>query len=260
MICLITNVVMSTNNVWCVYKHTSPSSKVYIGVTNNINQRWSGNGRKYKGSTRIHNAIKKYGWENFKHEILFSGLTKDNAYKKEKELIEKYKSTNPLYGYNLQSGGITGEHNQESKNKISAALKGHHVSEKVKEAVRNAKSICIVCLETGVEYKSAKEASVALNICHSSILKAAKGIQESSGGLHFARKEDIQSGNIPKFKPKDKKFRKVVCLDSGIVYENISDASRKTGLSRRSLSYACNGEHKTCGGMRWDFIRQNEHE
>lgn len=251
---------MSMNKTWCVYKHTSPSSKVYIGVTHDINERWSGKGKRYKGSTRIHNAIKKYGWDSFRHEVLFSGLTREDAYQKERELIAEYMSTDPRYGYNLQAGGMNGIHDQESRNKISVALRGHSVSDSARRAVSDARSICIVCLETGIEYKNAKEASIALNLCHTSILKVARGIQESCGGLHFARKDDIESEKIPKFKTKETQYGKVICLDNGIVYENISDASRKTGLSRRGISYVCNGTHKTCGKMRWAFIEQNKHK
>lgn len=32
---------------WCVYKHTSPSGKVYIGISSNISIRWSRSGFRY---------------------------------------------------------------------------------------------------------------------------------------------------------------------------------------------------------------------
>lgn len=47
---------------WCVYMHTSPSNKVYIGITCDVKHRWRSNGEGYKGGTRIYYAIKKYGW------------------------------------------------------------------------------------------------------------------------------------------------------------------------------------------------------
>ena len=67
------------NNLWCVYKHTSPSGKVYIGIAKDVKHRWRNNGAGYKGSTRIANAIKKYGWDKLKHEILFQNLTREEA-------------------------------------------------------------------------------------------------------------------------------------------------------------------------------------
>lgn len=54
-----------------VYKHTSPSGKSYIGVTTKEKpeKRWS-KGRGYLTHRKFNNAIQKYGWENFTHEIL----------------------------------------------------------------------------------------------------------------------------------------------------------------------------------------------
>lgn len=38
---------MSTNNNWCLYRHTTPSGKVYIGITSyKPEYRWN-NGRGY---------------------------------------------------------------------------------------------------------------------------------------------------------------------------------------------------------------------
>lgn len=88
-----------------VYKHTSPSGKIYIGITHqNPSERWL-NGRGYKKNKHFHDAIEKYGWNNFKHEILFDSLTHEEANSKEKELILLYKSNDKNYGYNLTSGG-----------------------------------------------------------------------------------------------------------------------------------------------------------
>lgn len=100
---------MSNNEkLYCVYKHTSPSGKVYIGITSQKPvQRWQ-NGKGYRNNPYFNKAIQKYGWDSFRHEILFVDLTQEEAANKEKELIELYKSTNPLYGYNISSGGEGG--------------------------------------------------------------------------------------------------------------------------------------------------------
>lgn len=46
----------------------------------------------YTENPHFFRAIVKYGWDNFEHEILFEGLSEDEAYEKEKELIRKHKS------------------------------------------------------------------------------------------------------------------------------------------------------------------------
>lgn len=67
-----------------VYMHISPSKKVYIGITceANIEDRWK-KGKGYKHSPHFTTAINKYGWDNFKHLILYTNLTQDEACEKE---------------------------------------------------------------------------------------------------------------------------------------------------------------------------------
>lgn len=90
-----------------VYKHTCPNGKVYIGITSqNPTSRWNG-GTGYRKNRHFYRAIKKYGWDNVVHEILFSGLSEDEAKEKEIDLIALYRSTDAKYGYNRTKGGDT---------------------------------------------------------------------------------------------------------------------------------------------------------
>lgn len=74
---------------YCVYKHTTPNGKVYIGITRrNPITRWQ-NGNGYKRNKHFMGAILKYGWDNIKHEILFSGLTEQEAKKHLSEIKSK---------------------------------------------------------------------------------------------------------------------------------------------------------------------------
>lgn len=82
---------------WIVYKHTSPSGKVYIGITNQpANKRWK-NGMGYISSPYFFGAIVKYGWINIQHEI------EEEAKETEKRLIRIYKEQN--VSYNITDGG-----------------------------------------------------------------------------------------------------------------------------------------------------------
>ena len=94
-----------TSNTWVVYKHTFPNAKVYIGITSVApKERWK-NGKGYSKNTYVRAAIEKYGWENVKHEILFTNLSEAEAKMKEIELISEYDSNNSQKGYNLTKGG-----------------------------------------------------------------------------------------------------------------------------------------------------------
>ena len=77
-------------------------------MTKDIKKRWVGSGSQYKGCTYFYNAIQKYGWDNFEHEILYNDLIYQEAINKEKELIELYNTNNSNYGYNIAEGGIGG--------------------------------------------------------------------------------------------------------------------------------------------------------
>lgn len=96
----------SEERPYCIYRHTSPSGKVYIGQTKhrNLKVRWGHDGRRYAEHTVFTRAIKKYGWENFIHEIIKTGLTREEANKIERELIEFYKGLD--MSYNMAEGGL----------------------------------------------------------------------------------------------------------------------------------------------------------
>lgn len=130
----------SKDVLYKVYKHTSPSNKVYIGITSQpIKARW-GYGSHYHHNAYLTSAIKKYGWDNFKHEILYEGLTKEEACNKEIELIALYKSNDRRYGYNQSScgeHGATGYKMTDAQRKVvTIRMKSRTLSDEHKERLR----------------------------------------------------------------------------------------------------------------------------
>jgi len=77
---------------YVIYKLTSPNGKVYIGQTNNFNQRMIEH-KNCKKKNKLYNNIRKYGWENFQKEIITKVDSQENANLLEESLILKYKST-----------------------------------------------------------------------------------------------------------------------------------------------------------------------
>lgn len=90
-------------NKFIVYKHTSPCGKSYIGITSMSFERRFAGGKGYKDQTKFWNAIQKYGWDNFSHEVLEKDLKYYDACIKEKEYIKKFDSIKN--GYNITIGG-----------------------------------------------------------------------------------------------------------------------------------------------------------
>ena len=70
-------------NKWCVYCHTNKTNgKKYFGITSkNPEDRWK-NGNGYCNQIVFWNAIQKYGWDNFKHEIIVDNITEKEAKEK----------------------------------------------------------------------------------------------------------------------------------------------------------------------------------
>ena len=125
---------------YIVYMHKlKKDNRVYIGITSqNPKKRWQ-NGLGYIHSCYFYNAIIKYGWNNFEHIILFKDLSKEDAEKKEIELIAKYKSNIKGYGFNINEGGFSPIITEEQKKKISDTEKGKIVSKETGLKISKAK-------------------------------------------------------------------------------------------------------------------------
>lgn len=121
---------------YCVYCHTSPSGKKYIGVTcQKPEYRWISDGSGYKEQPVMWRAIQKYGFENFEHEILMDGLTEEEAIAQEIALIAEYRTKERELGYNQTNGGngVRGYTLTEAQRaKLSDRLMGHPVSDETR--------------------------------------------------------------------------------------------------------------------------------
>lgn len=104
-----------------IYRHQSPSGKNYIGITSQTPEgRWK-NGNGYNSQV-FHNAINKYGWDNFEHfvwakdhwvkyptEETIYVCSQDEACELERKFIDEFDSMRN--GYNCSPGGEKLGHN-----------------------------------------------------------------------------------------------------------------------------------------------------
>lgn len=119
---------------WKVYMHKSPSGKVYIGITKrSLKIRWA-NGQGYKDCPIFYNAIKKYGWQNIEHKVLFENLNEISAKLIEIDLIYYYKSINMCYNLTDGGRGQLGVRKYGNSNPFY----GHKQSEDVKQKISNS--------------------------------------------------------------------------------------------------------------------------
>lgn len=113
---------------WSVYMHTCPNGKRYIGITSKKpEKRWS---RGLGYHTQIfYRAIKKYGWDNIKHEIVDVVETVEEAVQLEAEYIKKYNTTSRWHGYNVSPSAIAcgglpqPRHSEATRKKMSESAK-----------------------------------------------------------------------------------------------------------------------------------------
>ena len=206
-----------------IYRHTNLiNGKVYIGQTcQKPEYRWGKDGNGYKNSPHFYSAIQQYGWNAFQHEILYSGLTQEEANKIETELILKYDSNNPSKGYNSETGGKNKTPNEETrlrqsiaaqnrpivteetKKKLSAISLGLKRSDETREKMRNAalerekqrkgqKMIPVICKNTGKYFVSCREAANWCGLAGTSgISSVCKGGKQKTAGVHPDTKEKL---------------------------------------------------------------------
>lgn len=263
---------------YSVYKHTLPkeisgkdNDMLYIGITmQDVRKRWV-NGNGYKSTPRFYNAIKKYKWENFIHEILFKGLTKEEAEQKEIELISFYKSNQRNFGYNISNGGeCIGKHSEETRQKMKenhANFSGenhpwygrHHsedtkhiLSQKAKERFK----------ENG-HPSTGRKHSEETKLIMSNLAKERFSTPKTNPffGKHHTEetKKMLSEKAKERFKDPTKcsnygNTRKVICLDDGVVYPSVKYISENFGLSMAALYQNCSGKTNRCGGYCFRYL------
>jgi group I intron endonuclease len=112
-----------TESIYLIYKHTSPSGKSYIGLTKDYERRCQQHQVENSGCPLFAAAIKKYGWDNFTHELLIEHISLKEANALEIHYIAEHQAFGPN-GYNLTEGGGGQSGRQasdETKTKLSSA-------------------------------------------------------------------------------------------------------------------------------------------
>ena len=215
---------------YTVYKHTSPSGKVYIGITGiEVENRWQ-KGRGYKGQV-FYNAIEKYGWDNILHEIVAENLTKEEAEYMEVELIAKYKSTDSKYGYNVANGGNSnGKHSEETKQKIRDVNIGKTHTKETKQKI------------------SSKNKGKVLTETHKTkISNALKGNKNPFFGKKHTEetKEKMRNAQTGS---KNHNSKRVIC--DNIIFVSVKECADYYGVNDKVMRNWLNGVRK----MKQEFV------
>lgn len=223
------NILTTDNRNFSVYIHTNLiNNKKYVGITcQEPEYRWR-NGKGYNHNSYFTNAIQKYGWDNFKHEILYTNLGRDEAIQKEEELILKYHTTQRDYGYNITSGGAYyGCHTEESKKKMSETRK-KNITDEHRQMARDR------------------------------LLSRFESLEALSKYVSDINKNRIYSDEEKEALRKSHKVKPVICIDTGKFYISAHEAARQTNGNAHGIRKACRGEATHSGKMSWRYATLDE--
>jgi len=227
--------------MYCVYCFTNKTNnKKYVGITSNMEQRYKQHKTARNRCPVFSNAIKKYGFETFDFIVLEENLTQEDAKLLEKKFIKEFNSIVPN-GYNRTEGGDSSvKHTKKTiekiieKNRIYRMnnphpMKGKKHSEKSKQLIREA-SLKRTDRPSGKDHwnygKTVSDAT-----------REKLRINNSLGNNGFAKK--------------------VIDLNTNIIYSCINEAKLVYGISHSFVSMICSGKRKS---TKYKFMYLKDYE
>jgi len=199
------------NNKFWVYKITSPSEKIYIGITSNVIKRFcSYKNNNDEKQTILYNSIKKYGWDAHKKEILYISLFKEEAEQKEIELIKYYKDNKT--SLNIADGGFSPSTSKYINTKAKVVLQFDIDGNFIKE------------------WSSINLIDISLSFSGSNIAQVCRKKTFFQHGYLWVFKNDFENGVIPFYTDRvhNERGKKLLLLNSEKIiireYHSIKDA------------------------------------
>jgi group I intron endonuclease len=210
-----------------IYKITSPTNKIYIGSSKDINSRWN----KYKNlhceyQPKIYRSLLKHGIDAHKFEIIYE-CAQDDLLQWER-LYADYYNVLGVNGLNLAIPNykdIKGEKSQECKDLMSLKMlgsKNHFYGKKhTTETIEKLKG-------RPSYFKGKKHPAEVIEKMR--IAKIGKKYTEES------KQKMRESRNRYLLNNLNYKCKMVINLNTGIFYDSISDAAKYHGLNRKTLN------------------------
>lgn len=227
----------------------------YIGQTcTSLEERAGYRGYNYQCCPIFWRAIQKYGWENFKVEILEEGLTFEQANEREQYWIGQLNTMAPN-GYNLQPGGGNHTVHESSRQKMSENRKGKN---KVCNREYQSKPVFQYTkdLEFIAEYPSTHEAERQTGIRSGNIVACCNGKYNYAGGFVWIYKGHSLP-DITRFKKNPSKHKIQQFMEDGTLvaeYESTAEAARNLDCYAGCIRRCLIGEVKSYKGFVWKRV------
>lgn len=280
--------------MYTVYCHTNKTNgKKYFGITQQkCETRWQG-GNGYAANDHFYSAIKKYGWNGFKHKIIMQGLSKEAACNLEQYLIATHDTTNREKGYNISVGGEYGSlghrlseeqiekmrqttkelwnnaeyrkknieaHKnyvltEEHRAKISKALKGHTLTEEQRKKLSES-------LRNSEKLKANRKTwNKGIKYTPEQKEKFKKAWEYTSDETRKKISKSVKElWNDEAYRKrmtashKGKNTKKVLCVELEKVFNSLQEAQNEMGIAYFNISKCCNGQTNKAGGYHWKFV------
>lgn len=182
----------------------------------------------------LYSAIKKYGKDNFKWEVIDTATSENQLNEKEKHWIKEHNTISPN-GYNLTCGGDgqTGfKHTDETKRKIS-----DNNFWKGTSGIMYGKKHTEESIKKMSEAKKGKPTKIVYDERIRDVLREQK-----------LGEKNPMYGRPSQF------AKKVINIDTLDVYENLHEAGRLTNIAWQNIGRVCRKQGKTAGNFRWMYF------
>lgn len=238
--------------MYLIYKYTnSVNGKVYIGQTSKtLEERAQANGRNYRECRRFYNAIQKYSWDAFTPEVLESVETAEDANAREQYYIALYRSTDPEYGYNLDSGGLNHTVSEETRTLISDMAKERYKDRTANPMYGKKHSEKSLMLQRECKLG---EKNPMFGTTWNTTQRERSGIHKgqhmnfSESQLAYYREHARWMGSTIIPKP-------VRCIEDNATFPTVTAAAEAYGVNAATLSGHLHGRQKTCRSKHFEYV------
>jgi group I intron endonuclease len=246
------------------------NGKIYIGQTikkESVFKYYLGGGSFFK------NALKKYGKENFKKEIICKCFSKEELDEKEIYFIKELK---PDYNITDGGGGISGfTHSEETRRKISEAHKEKNISEETRKKLSELNKGKHLSEETKKKIGDSHKGEKHWNFGKHPSEETLKKMRDAKKGKHISEEtrrkmsesnkgktkseetckklSEANKGKPPSEETLKKVRKKVICVETQESFDSLTEAGKKYNVANSTICSCCRGKRKTVGGFHWKY-------
>lgn len=225
-----------------IYKITSPSNKVYVGSSKNIDRRITYyKGLRCKQQTILYNSLMKYGWDAHLFEILEECdisvlLERERFYGLKYEVLTKDKGLNC---YLPSEGEKAFEMCDESKRKRSERQKGklnHFFGKTFSQESKDKRR------ETFYKNLTPERRSKIRDGQLNRVIKCSDESRLKMSKSQYGRKHTPET--IAKMTEKNKNLKIVLNIETGIFYNGTKEAALSMNMNRHTLKNKLNNSKR----------------